>query len=778
MRICSVCNICYEDAAVSCVEENHPLLPETREGDPEMIAGFRIERLAESNARGEIYSARQIECGRACLIKILPANEAKQEHFLSEARSAAAIFHANVADVYDSGVLETGELFVVAEDAESETLRELIDTGVPVDLLTAIRIIRQAAEAVHALHLNGLTHGAVRPENIVLIEDASAQPLVKMQNPDLGGLARHAIVSNKFSIDSELDSLKYFAPEKCSGDEAGPQADVYGLGIVFYEMLSGRPPFEAGNAMALIEKHKSQPPPDIKINNFELRMLVTHTLMESLQKQPRFRQSSANAFARQLRHIEQLATHMATPPPAGIVPPAPRRLAPRVSVAIDSATSASIAPSVRVEIPAAMRVEMAPRVAAAFEDEPIHIAATLDVGSLAEVRAEIAAHLSSEPPIENLAEIETVPSVPKRSRLKLHRKRTQQKPLPMAFDMPNVIVAAMEEMPAEHAMPAINEAVSIHVEPTRVEWEQPEDDIPSVEDIVEVLRLEQIAEISVVEARETRVERPEPKEEPVIVETRDTIAVAKAERAAVLKEIQPVLAESEARVEQKVEPEKLAVIPTARKAEPERDPADVEEQEEITLVRAPGSQIRIDLDKPLPWKKWSFDGERTAFVPTILGDGKHGAIDPDTRDSMFAAYFDKPRLPFVTGRRVAAIGAPLALIVMFLFGNDLVTKYLQARSSDESAAVKTTETSESSPPAGRTKSVKKPARRNLKEVSPEKDARVSLRTAVTRSNEKPTPSRTEPKAKPEVKRAEAKTPTASARPVSLTRPRVVPNPKP
>ena len=97
------------------------------------------------------------------------------------------------------------------------------------------------------------------------------------------------------------------------------------MGIVLYEMLAGRPPFNAPTAAGLIEKHRNQRPPDIRIDNFDLRMLITHSLMESLSKRPEDRQSSANALARQLRHVVQLATHVSTPPPAGAASPWPQR---------------------------------------------------------------------------------------------------------------------------------------------------------------------------------------------------------------------------------------------------------------------------------------------------------------------------------------------------------------------------------------------------------------------------------------------------------------------
>ena len=277
-----------------------------------MIAGYRLERLVESGVKYETYRARQLASDQTCLVRIISATDYVGDH-LRESKLAATIFHPNIVDTYDAGVLDSGESYVVHEDPNGRTLREFLnDVGQP-ELPTSIEIVRQIAEALHALHLSGLNHGAIRPENIVLTSDRERGLFVRIQNPDLGNVVARTVISNKFLADTALDQIKYFSPEQCTGSETNPQTDIYSLGVVFYELLAGFPPFNAPKAVGLIEKHKNHRVPDIRINNYHVQMLVTHSLMETLQKQPRLRQSSANVFARQLRHIEQLATHASTP---------------------------------------------------------------------------------------------------------------------------------------------------------------------------------------------------------------------------------------------------------------------------------------------------------------------------------------------------------------------------------------------------------------------------------------------------------------------------------
>lgn len=604
MKVCSFCQRCYEDSVASCTEEDHPALSGTRDGSCAMIAGYRLEVLLESGGRSETYRARHTNSGQSCFIKILADDEKNCEQFLHEAKIAAALFHPNVADVYETGALKSGEPYVVTEEADGQTLRDLLNNvGVP-SLLTAIQVARQTAEALHAVHLKGLTHRAVNPANIVLTTDAEHRLMVKIQNFDFGGVNEQSIVSNKFLIESALDSLKYFAPEQFDGETAGARTDVYGLGIVFYEMLAGAPPFDAATAAGLIEKHRNQPPPDIKISNFELRMLLSHTLMEALRKQPQMRLNSANFFARQMRHIEQLATHTSTPPPAGTALPPPaapekyaaaaigaapakpsqpfpvqpaametpkndfRELtAPVVTAEIENAPVAGLKvesePAVKLQVenhPSAAAEVENKSVAAKIENEPVNIfevesepvldfkvknepaiafkdeseparhlevegesvislktrsepvpafKLVITVPDLPEIR-ENADLYSEEPVIENFVKDEIAPAL-RRSRLKSRKRRCRPKTVPPAVEKPDnkTIPAEAAEFevfgtePEEIALVQVEseeiKVIAVEFKPTVIEREQPQGDIPSEAEVLEIQLREQLIESAEVQ---------------------------------------------------------------------------------------------------------------------------------------------------------------------------------------------------------------------------------------------------------------------------------------
>ncbi|MEQ1764322.1 MAG: serine/threonine-protein kinase [Pyrinomonadaceae bacterium] len=365
MKICSVCDRCFEEDATFCFDPDHGELTDGPHAI-DIVPGYRIERLIISSPNAVAYQAQQIEYGQECLIAIADGDPTV---FLSDAKLAAGLFHAGVAGVVESGGLSNGSGFAVFEGFGGTSLRNVLSEG-SLSLLDRIRIARQTAESIHAIHLAGLNHGALRPEN-VWITGGGDDLSVKVHNTDLGSAFAGGVLSNRFSMDSSLDSLRYFAPERFRGEAATAQSDVYSLGILLYELLSGHLPFEASSAAALADMHLHQKPPEIKIENFDLRMLLTHTIFESLQKHSSFRQSTADLFARQMRHIEQLATHVSTPPPAVAV----RAAVPSISRSIPTyirpeAQRVSIRPvevTAPISMPTKVPVENAVPVAAAIE---------------------------------------------------------------------------------------------------------------------------------------------------------------------------------------------------------------------------------------------------------------------------------------------------------------------------------------------------------------------------------------------------------------------------
>lgn len=579
MRICSHCRRCYDDQVDFCSESDHPPLSETRSGDCEMVMGYRIERLLESGLTGDIYFARQIECDQACRIRVVSPKKKTGNQFLREAKHFAELFHPNLVDVYEVGILDSGEFYTVSEAPDGQTLREFLDIGGVPPLMSSVELMEQTAEALHALHQEGLLHRALRPENVILTKDLEGCSLVRIKDVDFGGIAERSIIGNKFLIDTALDAIRYFAPEQFTGGRTSVQSDIYALGVMLYEMLSGNPPFDAPKASGLIEKHRHQRPKELRIDNFDLRMLLTHTLNESLQKEPSKRHSTALAFARQLRHMEQLSTHVSTPPPAIVVTPDLD-----VSTFMVKSAAASIAKSETGEVtpkstpelisetvskpvfepilqdlnfPISEPVEQPIRQEQQFEDlveanvskqieeevyfpEPVPAVddpwmepiAFENVATFAEAKSSpppfvesIATPLASgdQPQIEHSSLAGKTDRRSRLARMRVRKSKSRQVVVPTVLQELPAIPETQPEIPRlaeEHIEPTLTElpepelpipnfietdvdeitAVTARAKPAVIEWQQPDDDIPSVADVLESLSADNIEPTFDVEA--------------------------------------------------------------------------------------------------------------------------------------------------------------------------------------------------------------------------------------------------------------------------------------
>ena len=520
MKICSVCTRCFEDAAIECVKEGHPPLSEVRDGHPRMVPGYELERLAGAWTNAAAYSAQRLDCGQDCHIRIASTDARGGEAFLRDAETAATLFDAGFVYVYEYGRLEGGEFYVVTEDARATTLREHLDSnGIP-DLLTSIRIVGKIAEVLHAIHLKGLTHGAIRPENILLTFDEDNHPRVRLGNIDLGGVVARNILSNKFLIDNAVGAIRYFGPEQCSGEPATTRTDIYGLGVVLHELLAGAPPFDAPKAAALMGMHVNQRPPEVVVDDFELRMLVTHSVSEALQKRPSFRQSSADLFARQMRHMEQLATHVSTPPPAveatipqrdsrsvrrravPAEPVPPPRLYPGPPYGGDHFPSGTGLPIEDADTPSTPGTidfdgedGHGPIFAEESETATVHDSPLLPVRAEQDVEQAGAVHEDRSPERSSLPE--------RRQRLRALKRRSGPSSIAQLTsnqESPEYSISA----PAGHSGEGLDSPTSpagasdvalsgsAPLTPRLIHWDQPEDDVPSLEDF----RVQMVADSS------------------------------------------------------------------------------------------------------------------------------------------------------------------------------------------------------------------------------------------------------------------------------------------
>jgi eukaryotic-like serine/threonine-protein kinase len=278
---------------------------------------YRLGERIASGGMGAVYRAVDETLGRQVAVKALRRELADDptflERFRREARAAAGLSHPGVAGVYDYGELG-GQPFIVMELVEGETLAERLAAGGSLPWRAAFAIGEQVAAALAAAHAHGLVHRDVKPANILLGRDGRA----KVTDFGIAQAAQTATLTRTGMV---LGSANYVAPEQAKGGHVGPAADLYSLGCVLFEAVTGETPYRGRNAVAIATQHVSAPVPDPREHVRDLPPEAAALVVRALQKHPAGRFASGTAMAAALaaaRHEDGATRALpATTAPAG-----------------------------------------------------------------------------------------------------------------------------------------------------------------------------------------------------------------------------------------------------------------------------------------------------------------------------------------------------------------------------------------------------------------------------------------------------------------------------
>jgi len=283
----------------------------------QMPSDFGPYELLEEIGRGGmgvVYKARQKGLDRTVAIKmILAGHLASPEHvrrFQAEAKAAAGLRHPHIVDIHEIGELH-GRHYFVMEYVDGTSLAERIASG-SLDVPAAVRLVGEVARAVGHLHRQGIVHRDLKPSNILL--DSQGQPYVT----DFG-LAKVLVGESAMtSTGAILGTASYMAPEQASGHsaEASPASDVYALGAILYELLTGRPPFREDNPLDTLMQVLTREPVLPRQLNREVPPPLEMVCLKCLSKSPDGRYRSADALADDLEHFLKGETLAARPPTA------------------------------------------------------------------------------------------------------------------------------------------------------------------------------------------------------------------------------------------------------------------------------------------------------------------------------------------------------------------------------------------------------------------------------------------------------------------------------
>jgi len=269
---------------------------------------YRLLSIIGEGGMATVYRAQDIMLGRTVAVKVLYERRANDEAFLArfyrEAQAAANLDHPNIVSVYDIGQ-DGNRHYIVMEYVEGRSLKELILESAPFPVERALTIAIQVCTAVGAAHKAGLIHCDVKPQNILVALDG------RVKVTDFG-IARALTSAPVVEGGDVWGTPDYLSPEQAAGEHLGPPSDVYSIGVVMYEMLTGRLPFEAESGIAMAFKHLREEPTPINELNPRVPLGLAHIVHKVLAKEPSARYRTASQLAQILINYHRAGEAMTT----------------------------------------------------------------------------------------------------------------------------------------------------------------------------------------------------------------------------------------------------------------------------------------------------------------------------------------------------------------------------------------------------------------------------------------------------------------------------------
>jgi serine/threonine protein kinase/Flp pilus assembly protein TadD len=279
------------------------LAPQTRLGPYEVLGQLG------AGGMGEVYRGRDARLGRDVAIKVLPERLAQDPQaaarFQREARAVAALSHPNIRAIYDVGT-EGGRAYAVMEYLEGHTLAGRIRQS-PLGWQQALEIAQKVAEGLAAAHARGVVHRDVKPENIFLTPDGGVKVLdfglARVESPEVLPPPTGTTVSLQTQPGVILGTISYMAPEQVRGQPADARADVFALGCVLYEMLTGRPPFAGETSADVMAAILHDSPPPLSESGRDRPAELDRVVLRCLEKAPAQRWQSARDLGAALKGV-------------------------------------------------------------------------------------------------------------------------------------------------------------------------------------------------------------------------------------------------------------------------------------------------------------------------------------------------------------------------------------------------------------------------------------------------------------------------------------------
>ncbi|HEX9236038.1 MAG TPA: serine/threonine-protein kinase [Actinomycetota bacterium] len=261
----------------------------------DVIGSYRVDAVLGEGAVGTVFRATHVEDGTVVALKVLKArlgaDETYRRRFAHEARAAQEVQHKHLVPILEAGEWD-GRSFLAVAFIAGRTLEARLEDG-PLPLDEILRLAAGVGSGLDALHAKGLIHRDVKPSNIMLNEEGSSL-LTDF------GLAKGPAYTVLTRPGQVVGTLDYLAPELIKGEDASPASDLYALGCVVYESVTGQPPFAGKGVLEIGIAHLEEEPPDPLANRPDLPAGLAWALKQALAKSPAERPPTASAYANML----------------------------------------------------------------------------------------------------------------------------------------------------------------------------------------------------------------------------------------------------------------------------------------------------------------------------------------------------------------------------------------------------------------------------------------------------------------------------------------------
>src|SRR3954453_3455773 len=304
------------------------------------FAGYRLEGLIGSGGMSIVYSAEHLGLGRRVALKLmhpqLSEDDAFRDRFLRESRHAASLDHPNIIPIYEAGEVD-GVFYIAMRYVDGSDLKRVLKEEGTLSVERTVAIVSQVAAALSVAHAKGLVHRDIKPANILLAPGIGVDETDHVYLSDFGVAKFHSSPAlTRTGV--FVGTIDYAAPEQIEGREVDGRADIYALGCVLYQCLTGAPAYERDSEAALMYAHLLEPPPSVVERRPDIQPEIDPVLARAMAKSLDERFATTREFALALR---QAAAAIPDARPGGTRPTDETRLAPPIGDAVSGALVAA-----------------------------------------------------------------------------------------------------------------------------------------------------------------------------------------------------------------------------------------------------------------------------------------------------------------------------------------------------------------------------------------------------------------------------------------------------